>query len=111
MDLQVYRGRANLQEWAEQVQACRNSGMKVREWCEMNGLSVKTYYYRQRRVASALEEMAKAGNFAEVPMQSRAAEPSRGTINIQLGNASITISNGASEKTISAVMRALAGIC
>lgn len=44
-----------LQEWAEQIREChdRPAGMKVREWCELNGITKDTYYYRLKKVREA----------------------------------------------------------
>lgn len=39
-----------LQEWAAQIEAQQQSGLTVRSWCEQNGISAKTYYYRLRKV-------------------------------------------------------------
>ena len=39
-----------LQEWAAQIEAQQQSGLTVRIWCEQNGISAKTYYYRLRKV-------------------------------------------------------------
>lgn len=33
-----------------QIEARQASGMKVRKWCEENGINVKTYYYHLRKV-------------------------------------------------------------
>ena len=37
-------------EWAEQIQACQNSGQTVKEWCISSGISPSTYYNRLRAV-------------------------------------------------------------
>ena len=39
-----------LQEWSAQIEAQQSSGLTVQKWCEENGLSTKTYYYRLRKV-------------------------------------------------------------
>ena len=39
-----------MKEWAEMVQECRSSGLTVKEWCINNGVNIKTYYYRLKRV-------------------------------------------------------------
>ena len=43
----------NLAHWQQLVYDCRNSGMTVKAWCAENGISEKTYYYRQRKVWDA----------------------------------------------------------
>ena len=43
----------NLAQWQQLVYDCRNSDMTVKAWCAENGISEKTYYYRQRKVWDA----------------------------------------------------------
>ena len=39
-----------MREWAQMVRECRSSGLTVKEWCANNGVNIKTYYYRLKRV-------------------------------------------------------------
>ena len=39
-----------MREWAEMVRTCRSSGLTVKEWFLNNGINIKTYYYRLKRV-------------------------------------------------------------
>jgi len=39
-----------LQEWIEQIKAQQESGMTVTAYCAQNGINIKTYYYRLRKV-------------------------------------------------------------
>ena len=48
MDVQAMKHAAKLAEWSERVQACRSSGMTVKEWCEQNHVCSKTYYTWER---------------------------------------------------------------
>lgn len=41
-------------EWAEEIAECQSSGMKIKEWCRMKGISCNTYYRRLRVVRTAL---------------------------------------------------------
>ena len=50
MDIGNVRRSSQFGRWAEMVQACRNSGQSVRTWCEDNGINIKTYYYRLRKL-------------------------------------------------------------
>lgn len=40
----------HLQEWKEQIKAQQESGMTVTAFCAENGINLKTYYYRLRKV-------------------------------------------------------------
>ena len=50
MEIEFARRVVKLRQWAEMVKACYESGKKVPAWCEENGISVKTFYYRLRVV-------------------------------------------------------------
>ena len=49
-ELQIYKKSEKLQIWAARVRACRQSGKRVADWCEENGISKYTYYEWQRKV-------------------------------------------------------------
>lgn len=36
------------ENWKRMYEEYQNSGMKVKDWCEAQGISVKTFYYRLR---------------------------------------------------------------
>ena len=40
----------HLREWIEQIKAQQESGMTVAAYCAQNGINIKTYYYRLRKV-------------------------------------------------------------
>jgi putative transposase len=47
--------QANLTRWQQLIYECRHSGMTVKAWCEAQGISIKTYYYRQHQVWQATQ--------------------------------------------------------
>ena len=56
MDKEVYMIR--LDKWRKLIYEANTCGMKKKEWCRINGISTKQFYYWQKRVrAQALEEM------------------------------------------------------
>jgi hypothetical protein len=57
MKVQTAKQMIRLQEWEAQLRASKQSGMTVRQWCKEQGISMKTYYYRMKRVR---EEMLEA---------------------------------------------------
>ena len=65
----VQRGnqQQRLEEWVRRVEACRNSGLTVGQWCEENGIAVSTYFSWQRKVFQAAKEVRQA-IFAEAPV-------------------------------------------
>lgn len=55
--LQAISKQERLECWTSRIMACRNSGMKVRAWCQENGVSEKRYFYWQRQLYQALSEV------------------------------------------------------
>ena len=43
-----------LRQWTEMIQQRKESGLTVSQWCEMNGVNYKTYYYRLKKVRQAM---------------------------------------------------------
>ena len=35
----------HVQKWLEIIHQCRDSGLSNQQWCEENGISLKSYYY------------------------------------------------------------------
>ena len=60
-------------EWAEEIAECQSSGMKIKEWCRMKGISCNTYYRRLRVVRTALLEQTANTLQPIVPLSSSAA--------------------------------------
>lgn len=61
--------QCRLQEWAMQIRECqsRPSDMKVREWCELNGITKDSYYYRLKKGREAcLETVDNHDNNQEI---------------------------------------------
>ena len=50
MDVNAVKHQAKLLEWKDRVADCRSSGMSVKEWCEENGCSPKTYYRWEQEI-------------------------------------------------------------
>ena len=63
MKVQELKQNLLLQEWAAQIKAREASGMTVKQWCAENGPSLKTYYYRQKRVREELLNAASRSDY------------------------------------------------
>ncbi len=37
-------------QWADMVRNRNESGLTVTDWCKQNGVNLKTYYYRLKRI-------------------------------------------------------------
>ncbi len=101
--LQKVNQHSRLVEWGRRVEACRNSGQRVNEWCEGHGIPVSTYYNWQRKVFQAMSSEEEVC-FAEIP-----ARPINADIaaSIQCGELQVDIHAGAEAETIQAIIRAL----
>lgn len=54
-ELSKHNHCTNLAQWQQLVYDCRHSGKTVKAWCAENGVSEKSYYYRQRKVWEATQ--------------------------------------------------------
>ena len=89
-----------LQEWAAQIEAQRASGMPVQQWCAENGINVKTYYHRLRRVR---EQCVESGpSIVPVPL----AQQSR-DIHIEKNGVQITLPADIPSETLMALVHEL----
>lgn len=53
------RNEYRLQQWADMIRACRESGMSIKEFCRQNGISEKTYYYRLHKLRQTVSSAAQ----------------------------------------------------
>ena len=131
MDIRAMKHAAKLAEWSEKVQACRSSGLTVREWCEQNHVCVKTYYTWERvylaevskQLASPDRLPAQAGQLVRIePEQLRDEEeistlalPVQTTSNVGItlryGNMSVEIPAGMEIRQVAELMKAMAQLC
>ena len=126
MKAQELKRQMLLREWASQIKAREESGMTVKQWCAENGPSLKTYYYRMKRVREELLESLMSGNsqqlsvvpknctsqpeqqidspaFAALPMpQSKGA-----ALTVWLGGCAVDIQNGADGTLVEQTLRAV----
>ncbi|NJP41290.1 hypothetical protein HCH52_09535 [Oscillospiraceae bacterium HV4-5-C5C] len=121
MDIKEYKKSSQLQEWAEMVRTCRNSGKTISAWCTENGVNEKVYYYRQKKVCDGIPTIrrpeaipiAQSNTTVQFAKITPAVQPevSETGITVRIGNAEVQISNGAEAATIETVLRVLSGIC
>jgi len=50
MQAQTAKRMIQLQTWTAQVNACKQSGLPTKQWCMENGIKLKTYYNRTKRL-------------------------------------------------------------
>ena len=71
------RSEYRLQQWAQVVKECKDSGLSNREFCQQHNISEKTYYYWIRRLRQAAASQMEATNPKLVPLEpiSQAVHP------------------------------------
>ena len=86
-------------QWENIIAECRSSGMSAKKWCVENGIDVKSYYYRLRKMRErTCEQIA-------VPVEIILSVSS--PVTIRANGIEAEIPEGASFKTISAVIKAM----
>jgi hypothetical protein len=48
------------------INECRQSGLTVKDWCKENGIYVKTYYNRMKKVREELLDAIATGDTAQM---------------------------------------------
>ncbi len=113
-EIALVKSELKLENWAEMVRECHASGMNVTQWCIANGINKKTYYYRQRKVRqAALAELPQSENlpvFGKLQFTG-VQQQIRSTVTVHLPYATLEITDGASEQTVTAVLAALKKTC
>lgn len=103
-----------LRQWLEVIKRCQASGMTVKTWCEENNISIKSYYYRLRklRTQTCNNEMVpvQKGHQAIVPVTYKNENQSK-SVTINTGNISIDIYEGATKTTLENLLNILGIIC
>ena len=99
MEIQLAKNQVKLQNWAAEIQMYNSSGMTVQQWCAENGISVKTYYYRLRKVREAMPSENRV-----VPIGTQQLSDK---IEISADDIRISLPAGCSAETLQTVLRTL----
>ena len=131
MDVRAMKHAAKLAEWSEKVQACRSSGLTVKEWCEQNHVCAKTYYTWERVYLAEVSKRlsiperlpAQAGQLVRIePNQLRDEDegsmptlPAQSTSNVGItlryGNMSVEMPAGMEIGQVAELMKVMARLC
>lgn len=104
--LQKTNRQQRLAEWSRRVEACRNSGKSVGQWCEEHGIAVSTYFCWQRKVFEALKEVREV-TFAEAPVMGGSPFPGRVAASLEISGVQIQVYEGADKATLQALLQAV----
>ena len=98
--LATVKQEVRLQEWSAQIEAQQASGQTVQQWCAENGINLKTYYYRLRKVREQFLNSSPAIVPLNMPQQSA-------DIRIEKNGLQITLPANISPDTLLALVQSL----
>jgi len=115
---QELKHQVKLEQWKEQITACRSSGMSVRRWCIENQVNQKSYYRWEKEIlAAATNELVpmhsqtpslSATTFAEVPaLPAQPFKQAEIVASIRVGKAKVDLYSGADASVVKALCQAL----
>ena len=94
------------QSWASIVTECNRSALSKQEWCRQNNVSIKSFYYWQRKLR---REAVQHSGFAEVTVDPQFFDtrPEQTAAVIALPGVHIEIMNTATKDFLQKLVRAL----
>lgn len=104
----------NYQKWSEIIEGCRNSGMKVTEWCKEKNLSLRQYYYWQSKICKKVSEnlpaLKEKNALIEIPTFTEVKIPAINesrdiALTVSINYTTVQIYNYADESTVAAALR------
>ena len=110
------KNKAMLDEWAQMVSKCRSSGQTVEKWCGENGINIKTYYYRMKRVSdSRREEIRLCGaeprDIVAVNFNETIRKPSGiASLRMSINGVEISVYESTDDETLRRVIRVLKSV-
>jgi hypothetical protein len=100
--------------WAKRIEACKQSGMTKRAWCRENDVSIKGFYYwynkNNKDEVNVPDKQVSFLLVKQVPASTPAAVQCA-AISIQLGQATVRVTEGFSEESLTSVIRIVSNIC
>jgi len=88
-----------LAQWSEMVRQRNESGLTVTDWCKRNGIHLKTYYYRLKRVRQAVCNEIEQHDIVAIEPNER-TELSAEKIELSVGDVTISLPNNFNEDTL-----------
>ena len=103
-DVLQVRDEYRFQQWTQIIQQCQSSGLTNKEFCEQNGISVKTYYYWLKKIRTALAEKETPHL---VRLDDMSTDEPDEMIHIRFRSANLTLPADTNVEAIAAVLRSL----
>ena len=99
------RNEVRMRQWAEMIRCRNESGLSVSEWCEQNGINIKTYYYRLKRVRETLCSEIEQHDIVSVQPVSKRFEDAY--IRLLVGNIKVEIPDDFNADTLKRLLGVL----
>ena len=108
-EVELNKKQEKLEKWKSMVKECRSSGQTVVDWCKDNGVNIKTYYNRLKRLREYMSEdktpeIVPVNNFRE---QENEEYKCQKQIKIQSGNINIELPHDIASELLISVIGAL----
>ena len=97
------RNEYRMEQWRQIIQECQENGLSNKAYCELHGISEKTYYYWLRKLRRAIMEQA-VPQIMEVGPEEK--EPTE-MLYIRYRGAEMTLPDGTDIDAIASVLRSL----
>ena len=114
------RHNATLAKWRGIVIACRGSGLSVRDWCEQEGVGLRSYYRHEREFLDLISAEQRGPSdpfwtadrpvFAELPAPKQepvTRQTGQAAATVHIGTVAMDIYDGAAEETLRTLLRVL----
>ena len=100
------RSQYRMREWAKVIQECEASGLSNKEFCEQNGVSIKSYYYwlRKLREAAMHQNQPSLVQLTSTPNECNRIDD---MIHIQFRSARLDLPGNTDAEAVIAILRSL----
>ena len=88
-----------LAQWAEMIRQRNESGLTVTDWCKQNGINLKTYYYRLKRMRQAVCNEIEQHDIVPV-VPNAGAETTVEKIELSVGDVKVSLPDNFNEDTL-----------
>ena len=95
-----------LAQWAEMVKSRNESGLTVTDWCKQNGINLKTYYYRLKRLRQAVCNEIEQHDIVPVKLISETEQTSE-KIELCVADVKISLPDDFNESTLKRLLGVL----
>ena len=88
-----------LAQWAEMIRQRNESGLTVTDWCKQNGINLKTYFYRLKRMRQAVCNEIEQHDIVPV-VPNAGAETTVEKIELSVGDVKVSLPDNFNEDTL-----------